>query len=290
MDMKTEILAEGLRFPESPRWYEGALWFSDFFSQQVMRAELNGRVETVLELPDTPSGLGWTPEGHLLVVSANARRLLRVEDGDFVEVADLSGLADSPYNDMVIDGQGRAYIGSMGFDFSDPHSPPRTAPIVLVTPDGQAQIAAEGLAFPNGMVITPDGRTLIVGESYGGRLTAFTIETGGTLSNRRTWAQFDEWGEFEMPADRINPDGMGLDAEEAVWVASPNTREVIRVREGGQITHRLGTGAIPLACTLGGDDRCTLFILTTESLDFSDTQAQGRIEIVPVETPGAGLP
>lgn len=290
METKTTVLVGNLRFPESPRWGEGKLWFSDIFTRRVMNVDLNGGVQTVVELPDAPSGLGWTPDGQLLLVSAQERRLLRLEDGRLVEVAALSDLVVYPCNDMVVDGQGRAYIGNMGFAFGDPQATPEPAPILLVTPDGRARVVAEGLAFPNGMVITPDGRTLIVAESHAARLTAFNIEPDGSLSHRRVWAQFEDQGGFGSLPGQITPDGMCLDAEGAVWVASPNTREVLRVHEGAEITYRIALDAIPLACMLGGPERRTLFIPTTGSLNPGDSKASGRIETIQVDVPGAGLP
>jgi len=191
-------------------------------------------------------------------------------------------------NDMVIDGKGRAYIGNMGYDFSDYQASPKPAPILLVTPDGNARIVADGLAFPNGMVITVDGQTLIVAESHGACLTAFTIEPNGSLSHRRTWAQFENPGDFKE--GQVTPDGICLDAEGAVWVASPNTREVLHVRENAEIATRIRLETIPLACMLGGTERRTLFIATTESLDPSDTQAKGRVETIRVNAPGDGMP
>ena len=229
-------------------------------------------------------------EGHLLVVSAYARRLLRLEGERLVEVADLSGLVTYPLNDMVINTQGRIYIGNLGYDFGDEQSIPQLAPIVLVMPDGSARITADGLAFPNGMAITPDGQTLLVAESHGACLTAFTIDNDGSLSNRRLWAKFDAIESVGSSDNQVTPDGICLDAEGALWVASPNTKEVLRVREGAQITHRIRLDTIPLACMLGGMGRRTLFIPTTDSLDPNDTQAKGRIEIVDVDVPGAGLP
>lgn len=288
MDTKTTVLVDTLRFPECPRWHEGELWFSDLFAQRVMRVDLVGRVQTVVEVPDTPTGLGWTPDGRLLIVSATARRLLRLDDDGLVEVADLSGLVSYPCNDLVVDTQGRAYVGNIGFDFGDPHAAPQLAPILLVSPQGDVRITADRLDFPNGMVITPDGQTLIVAESHAARLTAFAIESDGSLSHCRVWAQFEDHGAFSE--GQVTPDGLCLDAEGAIWVASPNTRDVLRVREGAQIANRIPIDTIPLACMLGGPERRTLFVATTQSLNPGDTDAKGRIETISVDAPGAGLP
>ena len=288
MDLKTTVLVDTLRFPECPRWHEGTLWCSDFFARRVIQVDLHGGEKTVAQLADMPCGLGWTPQGRLLVVSAFARRLLRLEDDGLVEVADLSSLVTYPNNDMVVDGQGRAYIGNMGFVFGQ--GTPQPAPIVLVTEEGSARVVADGLAFPNGMVITPDGQTLIVAESHAARLTAFHLEPDGSLSHRRAWAQFEDRGDYGATAGQITPDGICLDAEGAVWIASPNTRDVLRVKEGAQITSRLSLSTIPLACMLGGPERRTLFIATTESLDPNEAAARGRIETIQVDVAGAGLP
>jgi len=288
MERKTTVLVDTVRFPECPRWHEGKLWFSDFFARRVMSVDLSGNVHMVAQLEDMPGGLSWTPQRHLLVVSAFARRLLRFEDGELVEVADLSSLVNYPNNDLVVDGQGRAYIGNMGYVFGQ--GMPQPGPILLVTPQGSVRVVAEGLAFPNGMVITPDGQTLIVAESHAARLSAFQIEPDGSLSHRRAWAQFEDFGNYGATPGQITPDGICLDAEGAVWIASPNTRDVLRVKEGAQITFRLPLSTIPLACMLGGEDRRTLFIATAESQDPNEAAARGRIETIQVDVAGAGLP
>ena len=289
MELQPTVLVDSLRFPECPRWHDGELWCSESFTQRVVRVDLQGSVQTVVELPDVPTGLNWTPDGRLLVVSAIQRRLLRVDGDGVVEVADLSGVVVAPCNDMVVDGHGRAYIANIGFDFGDPEATPMPGSILLATPEGSTRIVADGLAFPNTMVITPDDQTLIVPETYAARLTAFSIESDGSLSHRRVWVQFeDRGGPFSQ--GQLTPDGICLDADGAVWIASPNTRDVLRVRKGAAITHRIPIDTIPIACMLGGPERRTLFITTTESLDPNDSDARGRIETIQVEVPGAGRP
>ncbi|HET58274.1 MAG TPA: hypothetical protein ENN35_07530 [Deltaproteobacteria bacterium] len=275
MRKKTTILAEGLAFPEGPRWREDQLWFSDMNRGLVMTVDETGVLNTVLHVPGSPSGLGWLPDGRLLVVSMIDRRLLRLDAGGPVEVADLFDLASYHLNDMVVDDRGRAYIGNFGFDLTipEPFSP---AEIIMVEPDGTARVAAKDMAFPNGTVITPDGRTLIVAETFGRRLTAFTREEDGSLVDRRLWADV-------APA---TPDGICLDRDDAIWVASPETAEVVRVAPGGVITDRVEVSTRPYACMLGGTDRRTLFVCTSGAGPFDG----GRIEVVEVEVPGTGFP
>jgi len=279
--LKTKNLVEGLVFPEGPRWHEGKLWFSDQHAHKVMTADLKGNVETIVEVPGQPSGLGWLPDGRLLVVSMTDRCLLRLDGHKLTRLADLKHLASFYCNDMVVDRQGRAYVGNFGFDL-DAGKPYRPAEIVMVNPDGEARIVASDLAFPNGTVITPDGRTLIVGETLAQRLTAFDIAPDGSLKRQRIWAQLDQ----------ITPDGICLDAENAIWIASPVDSAVLRVCEGGKVTHRVKIKTPPFACMLGGPDRRTLFVATAESSNPEEVKAKrsGRIETVRVEVPGAGLP
>jgi sugar lactone lactonase YvrE len=248
---------------------------------QVMRMDATGRAEKIVEVSGSPSGLGWLPDDRLQVVSMIDRRLLRLEDDELVAVADLNQLASFHCNDMVMDQQGRAYIGNFGFDYAA-NAPVKPAEIVLVMPDGQARIVAENLLFPNGTVITPDGRTLIVAETFGNRLTAFDIESDGSLNNRRIWAKLEG----------IFPDGICLDAEGAIWVAAPHPGEVIRVFEGGNISDRVAVSTRPYACMLGGDDRCTLFVCTAGSAIPDEVRVMpgGKIETIEAEVPGAGLP
>ena len=275
-------LLDGLTFPEAPRWHDGRLWFSDFYTQRVVAVDPTGRAETMLEVPQRPSGLGWTPDGALLVVSMLDRRLLRVERGTTRVLADLSAVATGPCNDMVVDGLGRAYVGNFGYD-RHKGEPPRTTCLARVDPDGRVTRAAEDLFFPNGTVITPDGRTMIVGETQGHRLTAFDVAPDGTLSNRRVWAPLD---------DAVFPDGICLDAEGAIWVSDARGFALLRVREGGKIDGTVSTGSrYAFACMLGGADRRTLFVCTsTGSGPAMADKRDGAIETVRVDVPGAGLP
>ncbi|MHC4459227.1 MAG: SMP-30/gluconolactonase/LRE family protein [Planctomycetota bacterium] len=281
MKLVPKVLLDGLIFPEAPRWHDGRLFFSDMLAGRVMTVDMDGNSEVVVEVPGQPSGLGWLPDGRMLVVSMTDRRLLRLDPDELLVVADLRQLATFHCNDMVVDGQGRAYIGNFGFDLiaQQSFSP---AEIVLVTPDGQARVVATDMAFPNGTVITPDG-TLIIAETFAARLTAFDIEADGSLTKRREWARLE--GAF--------PDGICLDAEGAIWFASPEGRSgVMRVCEGGKVTHHIKVSTKAYACMLGGPDGRTLFVLTAETISPAGARAKasGRIETVRVEIPGAGLP
>lgn len=283
MTLETTVLLDGLMFPEAPRWFDGKLWFSDMHAYQVMTVDLDGNTEKIVKVPGQPSGLGWLPTGQMLIVSMLDRRLMRLDPEGLTEIADLSELASFHCNDMVVDREGRSYIGNFGFALDVHPFAPKPAEIVLVMPDGESRVVADEMIFPNGSVITPDGRTFIVAETFDHRLTAFDIKPDGSLKGRRIWAQLDG----------IFPDGICLDEEGAIWVASPRKNgEVLRVREGGEVTHRVNVDTTPYACMLGGPDRRTLFVLTSETSDPSEARAKasGRIEIVQVEVPGAGLP
>lgn len=285
----TNTLVENLGFPEGPRWHQGRLWFSDFRQRQVRAVDLEGNVEVILELDDQPSGLGWLPDGSLLVVSMIKQKLLRLHNNQLSELADLSGLASHWCNDMVVDSRGHVYVGNFGAPLETPAA--KLAEIILVKPDGTSRVVAQDMAFPNGCVITPDEKTLIVGETYAARLTAFDIEPDGSLANRRIWAQFDDLGivrDRKKLAGRVLPDGICLDEEGAIWVASPNANaEVLRVEQGGAILDRITVDTVPYACMLGGEDRKTLFIMTSNLARQGDV---GKIETIRVDVPGAGFP
>jgi len=289
------VLLDGLAFAEGPRWHNGKLWFSDMHTRQVAMVDLAGQAEIVAEVPGQPSRLGWMPDGRLLIVSMTDRRLLRLDPDGLTEVADLSALAAYHCNDMVVDEQGRAYIGNFGFNIFDRSAAQVPGQVILVTPDGAARIVADEMAFPNGSVITPDGRTLIVGETFAARLTAFDIAPDGSLFNRRIWAEFDDRGVAASLAElsgRVSPDGICLDAEEAIWVASPQSKAVLRVRQGGEVTDRVEVSTVPYACMLGGPDGRTLFILTAKTSHPQTALAQmsGKIETIKVAVPRAGRP
>ena len=277
----TQTLLDGLAFGEGPRWHEGRLWFSDMHHHQVIAVDESGRAEVQFEVPHRPSGLGWLPDGRLLVVSMTDRKLL-VREGDVLrQHADLRSFASWHCNDMLVDDKGRAYVGNFGFDL-DTGAQPCHANLIRVDPDGSVCVAAEEMSFPNGTVLTPDGRTLVVGESFGACLTAFDVAADGSLSNRRVWAALDG----------AVPDGICLDAEGAIWVASPVSGEVLRVREGGEVTHRVGIEHQAFACMLGGEDGRTLFICTAKESHPETTVAEkaGRIETIRVDVPHDGLP
>lgn len=275
------VLVDGLRFPEGPRWHGHLLFVSDMHAGRIITVSERGEVAAFAEVPGQPSGIGWDPDGHLMVVSMTDRRVLKFHSDGPQVFADLSGLATFHCNDMVVDAAGGAYVGNFGFDLDGGATPVPTV-LIRVAPDGTASVAADDVRFPNGSVITPDGRTLIVGESFGGRLTAWDIAPDGTLSGRRVWARLDG----------AVPDGICLDAEGAVWSACPISGRVLRVLEGGEVTDVVSIdrrGAY--ACMLGGADRRTLFICTADASDPADTGSmRGAIETVRVEVPGAGRP
>ncbi len=278
---KLEPLLKGLVFPEGPRWHGGKLWFSDMHAHLVRTVDLGGQVEDIVEVPTWPSGLGWLPDETLLIVSMTDRRVMRYAGSKLEVHADISALASYYCNDMVVDGRGRAFVGNFGFDlFSGGAQKP--AELVLIQPDGTARVVATGLEFPNGTVITPDQRTLIVGESLGHRLTAFQIEEDGSIVNRSVWAELGH----------AVPDGIALDADNGLWVASPLTRELLYVAQGGKIQEKIECDSMPIACALGGSARKTLFVLLSDSINPDECRAKksARIDIMEVPIAGAGWP
>ena len=276
-----QTLLDGLTFPEGPRWHDGRLWFSDFYNYRVVALGLDGVAETMATVPACPSGLGWMPDGSLLVVSMNDKRLLRMQAGRLVEHADLSHVAGGPCNDMVVDRLGRAYVGNFGYERFKGEDV-RPAVLARVDPDGTVTVVARDLKFPNGAVITPDGSRLIIGETMGNCLTSFDIAPDGGLANRSAFAA----------VEGLFPDGICLDEEGLVWVADPRGNRVVRVREGGAIVETIALpGRNAYACMLGGEDRRTLFICTAPGSGPGRVGAtDGKIEIVRVSVAGAGLP
>jgi len=295
MSRAVRTLADGIYFGEGPRWHGGRLWFSDFYASRVCSVSLEGDLRTELELEGRPSGLGWMPDGSLLVVRMELREVWRRwPDGKFERHADLTGHSAFLCNDMVVDGQGRAWVGNFGFDLDaelharGPESViadhPKTV-LALIQPDGRVSDAAPGetFGFPNGMVITPDGKTLIVGETLGGCLTAFDIGADGTLANRRQWA----------PTWPAVPDGICLDSEGAIWIANPLAPECVRIAEGGAVLETIETGGMPCyACMLGGPEGRHLFMAVAPSSDATEAaQAPlGKVLIAEVDAGRAGWP
>jgi sugar lactone lactonase YvrE len=277
-------LMTGIAFGEQPRWHEDRLWFSDWVPQEVIAVDLEGNSEVILRAPSFPCCVDWLPDGRLLVVSAREGRLLRREpDGSLVTHADLSGLSDPPAgNELVVDGRGNAYINGGGFDLM---AGEEFAPgiVALVTPDGSARQVADGIAFPNGMLVTADNSTLIVAESYAKRLTAFNIAADGSLSNRRVWAELQ---------DGV-PDGICLDADNAVWYGDVPNKRCVRVREGGEVLQTVDLDRGCFACALGGGDRRTLFMMATEwngPATMFDEPRTGQVLTVEAPAAGAGWP
>jgi sugar lactone lactonase YvrE len=278
-----QILLTGLGFGESPRWHEGRLWFSNWGRQEVVAVALDGKSEVMARVPTTlPFCIDWLPDGRLLVVSGRERLLLRREtDGSLVTHADLRPLAEQVCNEIVVDGRGNAYINGGGFD--PPGQKAASGVIALITPNGSARQVADSLAFPNGMAVTPDNSTLIIAESFGKKLTAFDIAADGGLLNRRVWAEL---------GDGV-PDGICIDADNAVWYADTPNKRCVRVREGGEVLQTINVDRGCFACMLGGADGRTLFIMAAEWLGFEkmmDGLGTGQVLTVKAPAPGAGWP
>lgn len=290
MNLNARILLDDLGFPEGPRWRDGRLYFSDMVLRDVIAVDLDGRKETVATLDDIPSGLGWLPTGDLLVVSEMERKVLRLGTGEPQVHADTSTASADVINDMVVCADGRAYVGGWGAGVDESREPggsnyPEESSLLMVAPDGRVSVVAEGMISPNGMAVTPDGRTLIVAETFACRLTSFTIETDGSLTNRRVFADLG-----------VPPDGICLDEAGCVWVAIPyfeygKSGGFLRVTEGGEVNARIEAedrGAY--ACVLGGTEKRTLFLLESAVLGHPRRRGDGQIRITTVDVPGAGLP
>jgi sugar lactone lactonase YvrE len=283
---QVQQLLDGLSFGESLRWHRDRLWLADWGAQQVMAVDGDGRPEVAarVDFPAFPMCIDWLPDGRLLIVAARDGRLLRQEqDGTLAVHADLSGLAlrGHPWNEIVVDGRGNAYLNNQGFDFPGGEFAP--GKIALLKPDGSAQLVADGLAFPNGMAVTPDNSTLIVAESYGQKLTAFQIAADGSLSRPRVWADL---------GDGV-PDGICIDAEGAIWYADVPNKQCVRVREGGQVLQVIQLDRGCFSCALGGADRSTLFMVATQWLGterMADEAPTGQLLAARAPSAGVGWP
>lgn len=297
MSRDLTTVVTGMSFLECPRWHDGRLWFVDFYTHRVLSAaEDGGDLREEVHVPQQPSGLGWLPDGRLLVVSMRDRRLLRRElDGSLVTHADLAGRAAGHLNDMVVDARGRAYVGNFGFDLMG-GAPLETAALLRVDPDGAVTTATEDLWFPNGSVLT-DGGELLVDETFGNRVSAFAVGEDGSLGERRTWAEF-----AALPTERdldsvlgqvvVAPDGCGLDAEGALWIADAVGARAIRVRPGGAIVEEIPVGTGVFACALGGRDGRTLYLCAAPDFDehARSNAREARLLTARVDVPHGGRP
>ena len=272
---EVRMLLTEIAMGESPRWHENRLWFSDWGAQEIVTVDLDGNREVVVRTPFAlPFCIDWTADGQLLIVSGREGLLLRRDpNGSLVKYADLGSIADGVWNEIVVDGRGNAYVnGGPGI-------------IALVTHDGSTRLAADGIAFPNGMAITPDNATLIIAESHGKKLTAFDIAEDGSLSNRRIWADL---------AGGV-PDGICIDADNAVWYADVPNKRCVRVREGGEVLQTVEWDRGCFACMLGGKDKKMLFIIAAEWRGMENiaevAQARtGQVLTVDAPAPGVGWP
>ena len=297
MSHEISVVLDGMSYLECPRWHDDRIWVADFYRHEVLSATEDGKdLRVEAEVPQQPSGLGWLPDGRLLVVSMRDSKLLRREaDGKLVVHADLADHVSGHPNDMVVDAQGRAYVGNFGFDLMNGAD---VSPTVLlrVDPDGSITQVAEDLWFPNGSVITDDG-VLMVDETFGNRVSAFDIAPDGSLGQRRDWAAFGPLPTAPglphvLGSIAVAPDGCGLDAEGAMWIADALNGRAIRVREGGEIVDEVSTGTGVFACGLGGADGRTLFICAAPDFDERARAAAREAQLlsVRVDVPHAGLP
>ncbi|HZZ51787.1 MAG TPA: SMP-30/gluconolactonase/LRE family protein [Pseudonocardia sp.] len=278
-------LLDGGMFFEGPRWHDGAWYVSDLYAHKVLRVGVDGRAEHIASVPDQPSGTGWLPDGSMIIVSMKDRRLLRrTPDGAVSEYADLSGLSEHYINDMVVDGHGRAFVGTFGFDLFGGGTP-APGEVLRVDPDGSAHVAATDLRFPNGMVVTPDDDRLIVAECFGGRFTSFTIGADGTLGDRAVWGVVGVEPSYEsietIVATDFAPDGCVLDAEGHIWVADALHGRACRIAPGGEIVDEIqAPGDLGLyACTLGGSDGRTLLMCTAPTFAEHERKAAKESEL-----------
>ena len=302
-------LTGGLYFGEGPRWHENKLWFSDFYSHKVMTLDENNSLETVCDVPSQPSGLGWLPNGDLLIVSMLDRKILKFSEGSISVHADLSEYVAHKCNDMVVGRDGTAYVGNFGM--GDAGESLNSTHLMIVKSDGTVLKGPDNLLFPNGTVITEDGKNLIIAETLGAKLTSFDIEDNGELTNRKLWARtsplfslliikslsslgFDVSKiDFSKYSKNLHvPDGICLDEKNGIWIASPTTKAVVRIEKGGNITDKINTPKGAFACMLGGKERKTLYVIISNSSDPEEAQAspEGEIHSIEVEIPGVGKP
>ena len=268
-------LLSGIAMGESPRWHQNRLWFSDWGAQEILAIDTQGRSEVVVRTPfELPFCIDWLPDGRLLIVAGRESRVVRREhDGSLVTHVDLRDISNQFWNEIVVDGRGNTYVnGGPGI-------------IALVTAAGSVRQVADGIAFPNGMAITPDNRILIIAESHGKKLSAFDVDSDGALSNRRAWADLGAGV----------PDGICIDAENAVWYADVPNKRCVRVREGGEVLQTIDLDRGGFACMLGGPDRRTLFIVTAEWRGMDKIQEvakarTGQVLTIDAPAPGAGWP
>jgi sugar lactone lactonase YvrE len=290
---EARVVSEGLSFGEDPRWHQGRLWFSDFYRHGIFSVDANGRDERhEHEVPTQPSGLGWLPNGDLLYVSMTDQRVMRVSGGATTLFADIAPYCNFWANDMIVSPSGVSYVGNFGFALdvmlrdvgaaAMMASPPPTTNLVVLSPEGNVLQVVPDMAFPNGTVLTPDGATLIVGETMAFRLSAFDVNTDGTLTHRRVFAQMEY----------VATDGMCLDAEGQIWLANALEHRCLRVKEGGEITGEVVTSQNAFACNFGGSDRTTLYVMTAPTSDrFHIAGAtEGKIEVASLVVGGAGTP
>jgi len=304
MHTTLKLLAENIYFSEGPRWHNNKFWFSDFYQHAVFSLDASGTLEKIVDIPNQPSGLGWLPNGDMLIVSMHDQRIMRFSNGSLTVHSDLSHLTKYTCNDMVVDNDGHAYVGNFGTTKHNIDVVPTC--LIHVTPEGIASIAATNLEFPNGTVITPDGKKLIIGETYAGRLTSFDINPDKTLSNRKIWAQMMPTWIFYITkirrflkqaatesgyAVRV-PDGICLDENMGIWVASPTTFEVFRIEEGGNVTDIVSTPQRAYACMLGGSEGKTLHISTANDStpEVAKSKPMGKIYTTKVKYARAGNP
>jgi len=287
-----ETIAEGFTLAEGPRWRNGKLYFSDMFAHRICTVDDGGRLETLLEVDDKPSGLGFMPNGDLLFVLMHSAKVMRLGTSGVTLHADLAPFADADINDMAVGPTGRAYVGQLGFDYSKGEER-RTTSLIRIEPDGAASVAARDLWGPNGIVLSADGRTLVTAEASGWQITAFDIDGDGSLSGRRLFAR---------PPEGHAPDGICMDSRGGIWAAIPVALKApgafgpgfMRFEEGGRVTHLvpMPEGRRAIACAFGGADRRTLYLCTTDTFIPDEARAQrgARIERVRLEFAGAGVP